>query len=114
VARRPLGDTDIPGNAMGSQAAYVRQMLRQSEALLGFEDDVRRLDEADMFILTVSVRFPHGDRSEYLAVVRVDGAGGRRVGFHNAPTYLETLVGVVNRLKNGSMRFKEDVYAEGN
>lgn len=110
MAKRKRENTDIPGNAVGSHAAYARQMIRQAETLAGVEDMLERLDDEGTFVLGMSIRFPDGDRPEYLAVVRVDGDEGRRVAFHGALTLLETLVGVVDRLKNGSMQFKEDKY----
>jgi len=112
VAKKALENTDIPGNSMGSHAAYLRQMVRVAETLQDFERVSDGLWEEDVYISGISVRFPTDDRPEYLVVVRVDGAGGRLVGFHDAPTFLEALVGVVNRLKNRSMQFKEDKYAQ--
>lgn len=103
-------NTDIPGNSVGSHAAYLKQMVRQAETLVAFESVSDALWEEEVYISGISIRFPTDDRSEYLAVVRVDGPSGRQVGFHDAPTFLEVLVGVTNRLKNRSMKFKEDKY----
>ncbi len=113
MSKSRLENTDIPGNSVGSHAAYLRQMVRQAEALASFEDLVQRLDEAGTFVQGLSIRFPQDDSPEYLAVVRVNGASGRQVGFHSAPTLLETLVGLTNRLRNGKLKFREDEYEQG-
>lgn len=101
---------EIPGNAAGSHAAYVRALVRVAEALLDFEQTAERLFEEDVHIRGMSIRMPDDDRPEYMAVVRVYEGGVKKVGFHNAPSFSEVVVGVVNRLKNRSMKFKDDEY----
>lgn len=110
MSKKSLSNTDIPGNSVGSHAAYLRQMVRQAETLQDFERILERMFEEETYVTGISFRFPHDDRLEYLAVVRVDGHAGRQVGFHNAPTFLEVVTGTVERLKNNSLRFKEDEY----
>lgn len=110
MTKGTLKNTDIPGNAVGSQAAYLRQMVRQAETLLGFEDVLDHLFDEEVQLRSISIRCPEDDRPEYLAVVRVYWHGEKQVGFHNAPTLLEVLTGVVNRLKNRTLQFKEDKY----
>ncbi len=110
MAKEGLTNTDIPGNSVGSHAAYLKQMVRQAESLMGFESVVDHLFEEDVLLRSIAIRFPEDDRPEYLAVVRVYWHGEKQVAFHNAPTLLELLTGVANRLRNRSMKFKEDRY----
>lgn len=105
-----LKNTDIPGNSVGSHAAYLRQMVRQAETLHDFERVAEHMFEEEVYLLGLSVRCPRDDAPEYLIVVRVDGPAGKQVGFHSAPTFMEAVVGVVNRLQNRSLKFKEDTY----
>lgn len=110
MAKSDMKNTDIPGNAVGSHAAYVKQMVRQAETLMGFESVAEHMFAEEVFFRSMSIRFPEDDRPEYLAVVRVYWHGEKQVGFHSAPTLLELLTGVVNRLKNRSIKFREDSY----
>lgn len=103
-------NTEIPGNSVGSHAAYLRQMVRQAEALLDLERTVEHMFEEEWHVRGITIRFPQDDRPEYLAIVRLDGRSGKQVAFHNAPTLLEVIVGVANRLKNRSLQFKDDKY----
>ncbi len=110
MSKSTMKNTDVPGSAVGSHAAYLRQMVRQAETLQDLERTADRLFEEELLVRGITIRFPEDARPEYLAVVRVEGPGGRLVAFHNAPTFIEVVVGVVNRLKNGTMKFKEDQY----
>ncbi len=110
MSRKIVTNTDIPGNSVGSHAAYVRQMVRNAETLLSLEQIADRLFEQDVEVRGITVRFPEDDRPEYLAVIRVMVAGSKEVGFHSAPTFIEVVVGVVTRLQNGSLKFREDTY----
>lgn len=110
MPKSTMKNTDVPGSAIGSHAAYARQMIRQAETLLGMEDVLDHLFEEDVQLRSISIRCPEDDRPEYMAVVRVFWHGEKQVAFHNAPTFLETMTGVVNRLKNRSLQFKDDKY----
>jgi len=110
LAKRKQFYEEIPGDALGSQAAYMRQLVRLAETLMEFESVSDRLWEEEVYIFGVSIRFPADDRPEYLAVVRVGGVAGKQVGFHSAPTFAEVVSGVIQRLKNRTLKFKEDEY----
>ncbi len=110
MSKARLENTDIPGNSVGSHAAYVRQLVSQAETLLGFERTLEQMFEDEMYVRGISIRFPEDDRPEYLAVVRVDGADGKQVAFHSAPTIMELIVGVAKRMSNKSMKYREDEY----
>lgn len=80
---------------------------------------VKRLDR--QLFLSVSederptglkIRAPQHDTDDYLAVVtQVNSEGGYEVGFHGASSLSELLVGLSNRLDNGSVKWHEDKYA---
>jgi hypothetical protein len=102
--------TEVPGNSMASAANYARAMVRLAESITDFERQADRLSEEDLLLTSMTVRLPGYDRTDYLLVLRGTTPQGPVVAFHNAPTLWETMEGVVNRLKNGSLKWKEDQY----
>jgi hypothetical protein len=101
---------EVPGDSMTSAANYARAMVRLAEAITDFERQADRLSESDLLITSMTIRCPGFDRGDYLLVLRGTTPDGAVVAFHNAPTLWETLEGAVNRLKNGSLKWKEDQY----
>lgn len=111
MSKRGLGSYDeLAGNSVGSHAAYVRSLVRGAENLLSFEDTIERMFEEEIFVLGFSVKLPNDDRPEYLAVVRISVGGEKKVGFHNALTLGDLVIGVANRLRNRSFQWKDDEY----
>lgn len=111
MCAKSLGEyEESKGNSVGSHAAYVRSLVRGAEELLDFERTLDQLFEEDCHVLGFSVKVPTDDRPEYMAVVRVIVGGERKVGFHNAFTLGDLVVGVARRLKNRSFKWKDDEY----
>lgn len=99
------------GNSMASEAAYQRTLIRQAEVLLRFETVWQDYFEEDAVLTQVRVIFPGIVGGEYRVVLKAEMQEGKFVAFHNAPTLIEALVGLVNRLENKSLKFREDQYA---
>jgi hypothetical protein len=96
---------------MGSAAAYARTLVRQAEALLLFEEVWDTYYGEDITITQIRVIHPGIAGGEYKAVIKARIGETQVVAFHNATTLLELLVGIVNRLQNRSLKFREDQYA---
>jgi len=105
------GGNDVPGNAMESQRQYVQALVRQAEVLLRIEKHADHLFEEGFELVRITLRFPTTERGSYMAVVAANDSGKAVVAFHDAPTLMECLVGVAERLENRSLKFKEDKYA---
>ena len=103
-------NTDVPGDSVGSHQAYVRQLVTSSEILLDFAGVLVCLDDREQYATGLTIRFPQADNPEYLAILRVETPLGKMVAFHAAPTFLETVTGLAQRMRNGTLRFKEDAY----
>jgi hypothetical protein len=99
------------GNAIESQAAYVRGLVRNAEAVLLFERVADRMFEEDTEITGISIRMPTLDKGEYLMIVRAREGNRQIVAFHSAPTLFELVAGTVQRLQNKSLKWKDDEYA---
>lgn len=105
--------SDVPGNSRASELEYQRAMLRAAEQLMRFERVAERLDDQDCWLRSITVRLPGEARNTFLAVVRADNAGAPVVSFHEGDTLLECLRGMVARLENGSVKWKDDQYGKG-
>lgn len=97
---------------VGSRGKSLDKLLRKQAETLGYFEELldKRYDE--MFeIRSISLKPPSEDRAEWFAVVRASAEGVPLVGFHSGATIAETLVGLVNRIDNRSMKWRDDEYA---
>lgn len=101
---------DVPGNARESALQVQRFLMKQSETLVSMERIADRYYEAEMNLTSIRIRFPRSEGDGYLGVVSAEGPAGKVVAFHDATEFLETLVGLIRRLDNGSVKWKEDKY----
>lgn len=102
---------DIPGNAMMSQMAYQKEMVRLGQHLVRFEGMVEQLFEEDIEIQGMSIRVPQEEGQDYLVTVRAFEEGKKVVAFNSGATFAEVLRGTLARLQNRSLRWKADSYA---
>lgn len=87
---------------------YADAVYKDWQKVDGVDRLVQRMDEADIVIRGIRFKPPDGEGMSWLAIVTADGALGDVVGFHDAPTFREVLIGLVNRLENGSVKWKEN------
>jgi len=104
-------NTDVNGNALASQVAFTRELVKVGETLLRFDKTLERLDGEGVWVVSIKLRAPTDDTNTWLAVThaRVNGEG--KVGFHGGDSIFETLKGVLGRLESGHMKWKDDLYA---
>lgn len=60
------------------------------------------------FITEVRFKMAGDEFEEVLGIVKTNGPHGKQIAFHYAPSLVEALSGIVNRLNNGTLKFKED------
>jgi hypothetical protein len=101
---------ELAGNAMGSAAAYTRALIKIGERMLGADTVFERSYTRGDVVLSMSLRVPELDGEDWLVTVRAYQEARRVVGFHAAPTFSEAVVGALNRLENGSMKWKDDAF----
>jgi hypothetical protein len=102
---------DVNGNSIASHEAYQRLLVRQAETLMNFEKVVQSFWNEEVEIVSLRIILPVGEGEEYRVVLKARSKGEAFVAFHNGATFSEALVGLVNRLQNRSLKFKEDQYA---
>jgi hypothetical protein len=103
---------DIPGDSRASALAYQQQMVRLAQQIVRFEQVLERMFDEDEEILGLSVRIPSTEGADYLITVRARIGEKRKVAFHASYSFADTIRGLVARLENRSMRWKEDQYGD--
>lgn len=101
---------DVPGNVLGTQALFDRQMIRAASILVHTDKALERFDDDDCVVSRVVIRMPEVAGGEYLAVVNMTRLGEKFVAFHRAGTYMECVIGLSERLVNGSIKWTPDKY----
>jgi hypothetical protein len=99
------------GNSRESTLAYERQMVRMAQQFVRFDTMIERLFDNDMEISGMSIRVPSGEGEDYFVVVRARIGNDAKVGFNSDATFAGALRGTLARIENGSMRWKDDDYA---
>lgn len=103
---------DVPGNAIASFGAVERHMQMTGAALEELPRTFERLAELyDTEVRGISIRVGEVVGDEWLLTLRADIEGRPHVTFHAATTPGELFRGLVARLRNGSVKWKEDSYA---
>lgn len=98
------------GDSVGEAQAWVRQQVKQLEAVARLDGLLDTSDERGVSIEGISVRCPNYEREGWLLVIRARTDEGAVVAFHDAPTFLEACVGLSNRIRNNSLKWREDEY----
>src|SRR3989304_2699533 len=100
----------VTGKSGESLQAYLRMMRGVVEALARFEVVADRCFGRELVLKGMTVKFPGMERPDYMVVVRAQTPKGNVVAFHNAPSFLEAVSGMVARIENESVQWKEDKY----
>jgi len=89
----------------------TKEALRVWEALFRLTHMSERLERQDIILGSITLRPPSGDGSDWLSVCRVSLEGRPHVGFVSGSDVAAVLQSVVNMLENGTMKWREDQYA---
>jgi len=99
-----------PGNSIAAQAAFDRQVMEYGALALRFERALENNDENGVWIHMVKFTLPDGDKPDCLAVVLGRSDEGAVVAFVQGTTFAETLLQVLRRVENRSLKWREDKY----
>ena len=104
--------SEMNGNSVGSAVLLAQECARIGEKALMLEGCLTRLWEDELYVHSITFRSPRVVGDEYLVVVRGNRNDEAVVAFSSGSTFAESLTTLVNRLRNGSLEFKEDRYAK--
>lgn len=103
---------DIPGNAMGSAALHQRMLMASGRKLQQLEHSLENVMDEGVRINRITFKCGGDVRGSWLAIVTAVTAEGPIVTFHSAEGIVSTIEGLSNKLRNGSLKWKEDEYAK--
>lgn len=102
--------SDNNGNTLAAQAAFDRELMRFAQVFYRADMILDRLFENDVVVKRIAVSMPGGEREGYMGVVTADVAGVPCVAFHGGTSLGDALKGLMERLENGSIKWKTDQY----
>jgi len=105
-----MSKSGTDGNAIESARRYQLQMAQLGEMCWRVERSLERLDNDDCWVRDIRFRAPAGDGGAWQVVVRATKDAQKVVAFGDGATFAEALRGVIARLENGSIQWKEDKY----
>lgn len=104
-------NSEVPGNAMASAALFAKEMVRAGESLYQMEYTLDTLFDKEVVVTSIRIRTPGLTQEGYLVVVNALVLGDAVVGFHGDTTFGKAVIGVIERLRNGTIKWKPDEYA---
>lgn len=107
-------ERELAGNSVGSAVLLAQECARLGEKVMLLEGCLTRLWEDGTYVHSITFRAPRVAGDEYLVVVRGNQDAAAVVAFSSGSTFAESVATLVNRMRNGSLEFKEDRYAKPN
>lgn len=105
-------DGHVPGNVVASAALVERTLSRDGLALHKGDEALRGMFDEGMQVKAIRFRSSGHPEGEWLAVVTMETENGGVVGFHSGVTLVDCITGVLRKLTNRSLKWKEDDYAK--
>lgn len=103
---------DIPGDAMGSAVMHQRMLLKSGQSLHNLAYGTEHMFDQGVRIRRITFKCGGDPRGSWLVIITVVTAEGPLVAFHNGEGLLSAVEGLAARIRNGSLKWKEDEYAD--
>ncbi len=104
---------DVPGNVLATQAVIVRNSLRVTGVMDRVENAHRSGSDHDPWLVGFRVKFPEDEEGEFFIVLQGEDSAGAMVAFHSSISLGEAIRGALERYMNGSLKWRKDVYRNG-
>lgn len=101
---------EVPGNTMQSAVNLARLLEKIARPVMIFQGRYEGERTEGVEILAIRFKAPGHPMGEWLAVVSASIEDERVVAFHKADDFSECLKGVLNRINNGSIKWRSDEY----
>lgn len=105
-------DIGIPGNAYAEQLELDRMLHKIGAAIMRGNSYMEKNAEAGTYIRKISLASPWEKSGEWFVVITKYEEGMPLVAFHSADTLQQAVVGLLNRLRNGSLKWRTDEYGD--
>lgn len=103
---------EVPGNVLATAAMTERILSKTGLAVHQAAYSLERMEHDGNTIKAIRFMAKGGATGEWLAVITAVGEGGAVVAFHSGEGLTQVIEGTMNRLNNGSLKWKADEYAK--
>lgn len=103
-------DLDIPGNAVGTQLAFQKELYKEGLALRELTDHIGWLSERDFYITSLKFQMKSDDGTDVLLIVSGHGSEGHKVAFVGGSSVSDCCRTMVSMLRNERLRWQDDKY----
>lgn len=102
---------DVPGDAVASARAVTEYWYSVGRALGDIDkfQETGHVDQPELYELRL--RCDQSDPQGYLIIAKGVAEAGYVIAFHRGENVVEAIVGMSRRLKNHTLKWKEDQYA---
>ena len=87
----------------------AKQLARKGEVLIDLDDQLSDPRQDGVMYTELRVKLDADSDDEIMAILKREGVEGKEIAFHYAQSVGAALEGLVARLKNGSLKWREDV-----
>lgn len=81
---------------------------RMGESVLTLDDYITDTGGHNRYVVEIRFKVRYADEGDILIVVKRAGEGGKEIAFHSADTLGEAVISLANRMRNGSLKWRED------
>lgn len=100
-----------PGAALATAAMVDRVLSTTGHAIHELVHLLSAMEDEGNSVKALRLKPQGGVKGEWLAVITVSTPEGGIVAFHSGAALPSTIEGLRNRLRNGSLKWKDDEYA---
>lgn len=104
------GKAEVPGNAVETAAVRGRQQAKLMTSVLWLQIYMEGRAETPIRVDGLTIKDKSGDGSDLMMIVKIASEDGYKVGFGSGTTLEELLNSTAARLRNGTLKLKEDEY----
>lgn len=101
---------EVSGNVIQTAVQEQRQAARVQSALLTIQSYMEGYSPTGIIIDGLRITDRSGDGTDLLAAVKAVSETGYTIAFSSASSLSELVISIAARLRNGSMKWKEDEY----
>ena len=103
---------EIPGNAVESAAMHTRMLVSTGRKVHEMAYVLEKSAAEEFMVRRITFRCDGDPRGSWLAIITGDDGSGPVVAFHSGDGLTATIEGLAAKIRNGSLKWKEDQYAD--
>lgn len=107
----PRNEIEVPGSVLATQANIERIMSKTANLLHWAGGVLDQPDVTGFHLKQIRIKCDLKGGGGWMAVVTALTPNGDQVAFHRGDDFREALEGVLSRIRNGSLKWKDDEYA---